>query len=596
MKFLNNYQMFIEALLPSQFRRYMKFFDRERYEAIFKKYDGDKKHYRIFLPLIAEPTFLKNDDDDDNNDNDSIKDEIEGFLDDNGYDMLDYIKGICKGKNARNPSKIGQVLTRLERTNDEAKELMKKFVEDPIRKVGDIEELIAVVSRHPYDIAGADTDRAWTNCMTIAHAGSPKVEEMREKLLKLIDKQKKLSVEATQSELKADEIEHAEETMDEDEFQEFCDKLGYTEDERDELKDRSKQMQEEEEKIRNQIENLQETIDDRLSTGENAKYLLYDVKEGSLIAFLIKKSDKNIQNPLCTINIKPYISEEDKEDFILVSDSNMYGQNVPEFKKTVDKWLDEVNGPGKEGYFCLNKKLYNDQGADRIQRMPKGKLIKMLIDNENYSDILIRLKSGQIDDDDLKMILSKVDNSVKMQIYTNYNAYLSVDSRNSTLKMILDSLPEESRDELKFLANLREIRAYAGGGKFVELFKSHPDYIKYFEYGGIFKTYNDDIFLSKIFDDDNLDTEVWEGLDSEYGFAARNKIFNQTWDDGIFVVEVDKEQAKKLKKLGFKMYDESVKISKPKGEKDKKKKDKKIKNFKSYWGEEDEEGQPIPHE
>ena len=57
MKFIQDYQIFLEALLPSQIRRYMKVFDRERYSEIFNKYDCDKNHYRKYLPLNAKHKF-----------------------------------------------------------------------------------------------------------------------------------------------------------------------------------------------------------------------------------------------------------------------------------------------------------------------------------------------------------------------------------------------------------------------------------------------------------------------------------------------------------------------------------------------------------
>jgi len=77
-------------------------------------------------------------------------------------------------------------------------------------------------------------------------------------------------------------------------------------------------------------------------------YLMHDVKEGSLEAYLIKASDKNINNPLANLNIKPYLAideddEQDPNDFILISDIRMYGKGTESFKATVDKVLDEIN-------------------------------------------------------------------------------------------------------------------------------------------------------------------------------------------------------------------------------------------------------------
>ena len=47
-----------EALKPSQFRKYVKAFNRERYTNIFKslgdKYEHDRSYYRIYIPLGKE--------------------------------------------------------------------------------------------------------------------------------------------------------------------------------------------------------------------------------------------------------------------------------------------------------------------------------------------------------------------------------------------------------------------------------------------------------------------------------------------------------------------------------------------------------------
>lgn len=58
MKYIINYRLFNEALLPSQFRKYVKEFNKERYEEKFqkfkKKYDGDRNAYRLYLPYEAK--------------------------------------------------------------------------------------------------------------------------------------------------------------------------------------------------------------------------------------------------------------------------------------------------------------------------------------------------------------------------------------------------------------------------------------------------------------------------------------------------------------------------------------------------------------
>ena len=298
-----------EALSPSQFRKYVKNFNRNRYEQLFKelgsKYGHDKNFYRIYVPIIGstdKPEYIS-----------QTNKEVKDFIEDNGYELVDYIKGVAKFKNAKNTKSIGKVLKSL---GNEL--LLSKFVSDEERKAyksTELDNLMVVISRHPYDITGSDTDRNWTNCMTMAH---PKSEK-------------------TQSLVKQHQN----------------------------LKDRLKQV--DNPGLKKKVEDLKNKIEDRKEMGENVKYLMSDVKKGSLISYLINKNDKNINNPLSVLNIKPYVNKKDNNDFILISDNTMYGNGIPEFKKTVDKFLKDMNGGDRvDGIFCLKDGIYNDGGSREI--------------------------------------------------------------------------------------------------------------------------------------------------------------------------------------------------------------------------------------
>jgi hypothetical protein len=371
-----------EALLPSTFRRYVKHFNRERYKDIFSKYEGDRNKYRIYLPLdsgvkITNPINLK----------------VEEVLDKNGYDLLDYTNGVCKFRGAKNPSKVGKVLNSLIKDDPSIKELLDKFNSDNERKSGKSDELMIVISRHPYDIAGADTDRKWTNCMTLSQWSYVK----QEKILKLRKEILKLRLDLENIDLEKDEIEVEREQDDYD----------Y---ENDESYIRIEELENDYDKISNKIDNLEkelEELEEDLEHGENTHYLIYDVKEGSLSAFLVKKSDKNINDPKATLNIKPFINDSNPDDIILVSDKKPYGEYPDSFKTSVDKWLDEVNGD-RSGIYCLNPKLYDD-GLDKIIKINKEDLDKFISSNKmldrNQLEIIEKsFKSGEILRKDVKNI------------------------------------------------------------------------------------------------------------------------------------------------------------------------------------------------
>ncbi len=324
MKFLKSYINFNEAVAISVIRPYMIEFDRTKYSELFnkmkQKYSGDKGAYRIYIPLVG---VIEN----------PIKEEIKKFLLANEFEIIDYSLGTCKRIGAKNQSKIGQVLTRLK--NDD---LMRKFVSDNSRKSGDLSDLIVCISRHPYDIVGSDTDRNWTNCMTLATPDSKKVLDMERDLAKLKDQ--------------------------------------YLKDDKESTKDK--------------INSLELKIKGYKEEGQNAYRLIDDVKGGGLISYLIKKDDLNIQNPIANLNIKPYQNTKNKKDIILISDTRMYGQGMEEFRSTVDSFLREVNGNLVDSLYCLKDGLYIDSHSMeyRIINEPKDekeldKLLKSL-GIENY--------------------------------------------------------------------------------------------------------------------------------------------------------------------------------------------------------------------
>lgn len=383
-KNLNKFWEFNEALAPSVFRRYVKSFNKERYADIFKKYQGDRNHYRIYLPLMGDSSFEINSE---------VYVEVSDFLESKGFTIVDYYEGTCKAPDSKNLSKIGKILNRFIKSDESIKVLLDGFNSDPVRKSGKPEELMVVISRHPYDIAGADTDRKWSNCMTLATGvGS---EDLQIKYAKLQSDLLRLKRELTNIQLEIDELDVDIENS-----------LDY--DEEDKLRDKVSNLEDDKSRVNHDIDNIEGEISDileRLEHGSNTHYLIHDVREGSLSSFLVKKSDKNINQPLATLNIKPFINENDPDDIILASDKKPYGQFTDAFKETVDNWLNEVNGD-RDGVYCLNPKLYDD-GVHKIHKITTDSLLNKIksgdnIDKSLYFEVKKLLNSGDIKPSDIK--------------------------------------------------------------------------------------------------------------------------------------------------------------------------------------------------
>ena len=144
----------VEALKPSQYRDLVKGWNRQRYADIFlnPKYKHDRKGYRVYLPI--ETTQQEQPES-------STQTQIERFLDQNGFDMVDYVKGIVFNREKKQNIKIGKVLNKLK-----AADLLNAFNVDKSREATQA-QYVAVISRHPYDIAGQSTGRGWRSCMNL---------------------------------------------------------------------------------------------------------------------------------------------------------------------------------------------------------------------------------------------------------------------------------------------------------------------------------------------------------------------------------------------------------------------------------------------
>ena len=117
-----------------------------------------------------------------------------------------------------------------------------------------------------------------------------------------------------------------------------------------------------------------------IATGGSVDHLKHDVRQGSITAYLIKKTDGNIQAPLANIGIKPYLNEEDPKDIVLVPDNRMYGMRNLDFSRTVFAWCDEIND-NKIGYYKIANGLHMDNFRRKDDQSQTGHLAG---DEEDY--------------------------------------------------------------------------------------------------------------------------------------------------------------------------------------------------------------------
>jgi hypothetical protein len=106
---------------------------------------------------------------------DSPYSKVSAFLVKLGYtkpSVKSYIEGFVQKPGDKNVYKIGRILAQNESiqpktTNSKGNaepEYSAEFKSDPIRHIKE-QDLVIVISRHPYDIYGMSTERMWTSCM-----------------------------------------------------------------------------------------------------------------------------------------------------------------------------------------------------------------------------------------------------------------------------------------------------------------------------------------------------------------------------------------------------------------------------------------------
>ncbi len=133
-----------------------------------------------------------------------------------------------------------------------------------------------------------------------------------------------------------------------------------------------------------------------LEDGINKSFVLEEIKEGTIIAYLIDEKDKNINHPYGRINIKPYI-KENEEEMVWGLANYCYGSLLHDkaeeksfsnlFKKEINKWLDNTLNYKKIGKYNIVKSIYQE-AEDSLERLDPNsiqyKLLKWKIRLEYY--------------------------------------------------------------------------------------------------------------------------------------------------------------------------------------------------------------------
>lgn len=105
-----------------------------------------------------------------------------------------------------------------------------------------------------------------------------------------------------------------------------------------------------------------------LIDGQKKHYVMGFVKSHILIAYLCRKGDDDIRNPIARINLTVFVNPDDPKDYVLFqTDDSIYGQPSSMFLKKIKAMLRVVNGSKADTLYCgLPDEPYFSQYTYRV--------------------------------------------------------------------------------------------------------------------------------------------------------------------------------------------------------------------------------------
>jgi hypothetical protein len=124
--------------------------------------------------------------------------------------------------------------------------------------------------------------------------------------------------------------------------------------------------------------------------GCNKRYVKDEVQQGTVVAYLIKSDDLNIEEPLGRVNVKPFYSLKNSEEVLYSVDNRVYG-NVPNeqlFKEKIKDYLKEKQEVKQFGFYRKVDGLYSDAGSPSTALVKKRNGVLLpLGEYDNHSEI-----------------------------------------------------------------------------------------------------------------------------------------------------------------------------------------------------------------
>jgi hypothetical protein len=138
-----------------------------------------------------------------------------------------------------------------------------------------------------------------------------------------------------------------------------------------------------------------------MDTGINSHYIEHEVREGSHVAYLTKKGDDEVKNPIARIALKPFtatrslnpngpLNQQQYDKHTILRPDRIYGTSHTAFEHTVKNWT-EQHFPMKDEHdsYKLNRNVYNDTLATELPNYSKFEknpnLVKDVHDHSKFA-------------------------------------------------------------------------------------------------------------------------------------------------------------------------------------------------------------------
>ena len=108
-----------------------------------------------------------------------------------------------------------------------------------------------------------------------------------------------------------------------------------------------------------------------LDKGSHHQSVYCEIKEGGLIAYLIRANDKDIKNPLARVLIRRFVNQEG--DSVAIPENTVYGNAVEGFEDVVKQWLQSKQGIINPGHYQRKGGKWSDTFPEKMLVAPTGK-------------------------------------------------------------------------------------------------------------------------------------------------------------------------------------------------------------------------------